>query len=101
MVNTKLSLDVEDVSKELESIIDALDGMNNLNFTHIFDRAIAYPAYSYKNAEQIVTDYLHLLFNHLLYSSAVFRNRGMEEIPVDVVITIPAVNTLIPSPKVN
>jgi len=37
MVHTKLALDIGDTSEELDLILDALDGMKNLQFQNVYN----------------------------------------------------------------
>lgn len=86
MINTKLELDVQDnKSDELELILQVLDGMKNLHFDHV--RACkGYPEYTWKNPEEIVTDYLTKIFQYVDKYVEKFRVLGL---PVDIVVTVP------------
>jgi len=88
MINTKLELDVQDnKSDELELILQVLDGMKNLHFDHV--RACrGYPEYTWKNPEEIVTDYLIKIFQYVNKHVEKFRVLGL---PVDIVVTVPVV----------
>lgn len=91
MVHTKLQLDVDNTSKELDLILEALDGMRDLDFRYISDTSGA-PKYTRKGPEEIVQDYLEKVFDRLIDE---VESRISEElryrIPVDIVATIPAV----------
>lgn len=92
MVHTKLSLDVVDIATELDMILQALDGMQNLDFAYIRDTSGA-PKYPRKSPEKIVEDYLTNVFQYLLKAVANFTQVLREQIPVDIVATIPAVSS--------
>jgi hypothetical protein len=91
MVNTKLELDVQDdKADELDLIIQALEGMDNLSFENV-KAANGYPAYTWKAPEDIVTDYLTKVFpyvNKQLDENATLR-KGLK---VDIVVTVPVVS---------
>jgi hypothetical protein len=91
MMHTKLQLATQSVSDELDLIIRALDGMKNFDIEHVKDSK-AMPQYTDKSAEEIVTDYLTLVFKHLNDQVKAFGDAFREMIPVDIVITIPTVN---------
>jgi hypothetical protein len=98
MVNTKLELDVQDSKlAELESLIQALEGMKNLNFSNV-RQCKGSPGFTWKSAEAIVTDYLTKVFKAFsLYLDKRFPEyrAGLQEMmPVDVVITVPVVSAL-------
>jgi len=89
MVHTKLQLDVDDTSAELDLILQELDGMHDLNFQYIVNGgADKYPR---KGPEDIVKDYLTKVFDYLLKAVAPFSEALRKAIPVDIVATIPAV----------
>ncbi|KAI9776338.1 MAG: hypothetical protein M1839_000418 [Geoglossum umbratile] len=93
MVHTKLELDVHSPSEELDLVLQALDGMYNLHFQQV-KVARGLPEYTWKGPAEIVEDYLTKLFDSLL--EAMERLAGFEEelralMPVDIVVTIPAV----------
>ena len=90
MVHTKLELDVHNVLEELDLIIQSLDGMDNLNFMHIKTSGNS-PAYTYKTPEEIVTDYMTKVFQHLEDDVAKFSMEFREQTPTDLVITVPTV----------
>ena len=90
MVHTKLQLDVDDVSAELDLILQALDGMHNLDFRYIRDAGSA-PKYPRKGPEEIVEDYLTRVFDYLLQAVGSFTQELRDRIPVDIVVTVPAV----------
>ncbi|KAH0558447.1 hypothetical protein GP486_004893 [Trichoglossum hirsutum] len=88
MVHTKLELDVHDTSEELESIVQALDGMSNLHFQKV-KAAKGLPEYTWKGPEEIVEDYLTKVFDYLIEAVDDFTEELRAEIPVDIVVTIP------------
>jgi hypothetical protein len=90
MVHTKLELDVHDTSEELDSILQAMDGMHNLHFQNV-KVTQGLPEYTWKGPEEIVEDYLTKVFDYLLEAVDDFTDELRAEIPVDIVITIPAV----------
>lgn len=92
MVHTKLELDVqENKSDELDLLLQVLDGMKNLHFDHVI-RSKGYPAYTWKVPEDIVTDYLTKVFEYLEQAVSNFGPALKDQIPVDIVLTIPVVN---------
>jgi hypothetical protein len=94
MVHTKLELDVHDTSEELDLILGALDGMKNLRFQCIRD-AGPLPSYTWKGPEEIVEDYLTRVFETVLKGvedeEEYFPEELRARIPVDIVVTVPAV----------
>ncbi|KAE8452931.1 hypothetical protein EG329_013203 [Mollisiaceae sp. DMI_Dod_QoI] len=89
MVHTKLQLDVNEPSGELDLILQALDGMRNLDIQYIIDSkgVINYP---HEGPEEIVEDYLKNIWRCVLNSIAHFTVAWRMAIPVDIVVTIPA-----------
>jgi hypothetical protein len=90
MVHTKLQLDVDDTSSELDLVLQALDGMHNLNFQYITGSESA-PRYTWKSPEEIVEDYFVKVFDYLLGNLEYLTEELRQRIPVDIVATIPAV----------
>ena len=94
MIHTKLALDIGDTSEELDLILDALDGTKNLQFQNVIT-AGSWPSYPVKSPEQIVKDYLRKGFNSVLGAlklpPASFPEELIAQLPVDIVVTIPAV----------
>jgi hypothetical protein len=90
MMHTKLQLDVQTVSEELNLIMDALDGVKDFDFSHI-QYSVASSQYTDKSAEEIITDYLTLVFNALCKQIEALMDTFRLLLPVDIVITIPAV----------
>lgn len=91
MVHTKLQLDVDDPSAELDLILQALDGMHDLDFQYIIDGGAE--KYTRKGPEEIVKDYLTKVFDYLLKAVTPFTEGFRKTIPVDIVATIPAVRS--------
>jgi hypothetical protein len=93
MINTKLELDVQDnKTDELELILAVLEGMSNLNFQHV-KASRGYPEYTWKNPEEIVTDYLTKIFQYLDKEVDKFSPQLRAQLPVDIVITVPVVSS--------
>ena len=93
MVHTKLQLEVHKTSEELDLIIQALDGMGDLDFQHV-QNAEGLPSYTWKGPERIVEDYLTKVFDAFL--PAIEEMAGLTEevraqMLTDIVVTIPAV----------
>ncbi|KIY02396.1 uncharacterized protein Z520_02534 [Fonsecaea multimorphosa CBS 102226] len=88
IIHTKLELDLQDVDGELDLMIQALDGMDNFSFDHI-KGAGALHAFSDKSAEQVVTEYLSRVFEHLESAIANFSTSFRVRVPVDIVVTVP------------
>jgi hypothetical protein len=91
MVNTKLKLDIHDVSEELDMIIQALDGMKNLDFNHIAINGL--PDFTWKGAEDIVTDFLERVHTYVMEAVDKFSEELRIRIPVDIVLTVPTVSS--------
>lgn len=92
MTNTKLQLDVDDTSTELEQILEALDGMHNLDIRYI-KSAEGRPKYTRKGPEEIVGDYLEKIFLYLMEAVSFFTADLIRRIAVDIVVTMPVVST--------
>jgi hypothetical protein len=90
MMHTKLQLDAQKIPEELDLIIQALDGMKDFSFEHVA-ASEDMPIYTDKSAEEIVTDYLSLVFKYLFKTIEVFEESLRQRISVDIVITIPTV----------
>ena len=92
MVHTKLQLDVDNTSTELDLILQALDGMHNLDFQYIIDSG-SLPKYPRQGPEEIVEDYLTEVFKAFRKSKVMAKltEAYLKETPVDIVATIPAV----------
>jgi molecular chaperone DnaK (HSP70) len=88
MVQTKLALDVQDVSQELEWLVDNLDGMKNLETSHI-TKSMASPEYTYMSSEDVVTDYLSRVVEHVLDNERNLTRKQLEKFALDIVITVP------------
>jgi hypothetical protein len=90
MMHTKIQLDVRDTLEELDSILQALDGMKNLHFQYIKNTG-GLPQYTWKGPKEIVEDYLTKVFDYLLEAVSDFSEELRARIPVDIVVTVPAV----------
>ncbi|KAN0071932.1 hypothetical protein V8E54_009661 [Elaphomyces granulatus] len=94
MVHTKLALDVRDNSEELDLILQALDGMHNLQIQYIREHQGS-PPYPWNRPEEIVEDYLTKVFDAFLEEMTTRLAQGFpqelrDRLPVDIVVTIPA-----------
>ena len=95
LIHTKLQLDIDSVSGELDFILQALDGMKNLNFNEMTTDG-GLPSYTEKSPEQIVQYYLTKLFESGLKNLRInrvqeFSQRSLSDTPTDIVITHPSV----------
>jgi hypothetical protein len=90
MVNTKLQLDIESVSEELNILRSTLQGMDNLGFKYI-ENANGRPDFPWKGPEAIATDYLKRVFKYLVRTVNHFSPEVKNGFPVDIVATIPTV----------
>ncbi len=94
MVNTKMELDVQDNKvDELELILQVLEGTCNLDFDNV-KKSRGYPEYTWKDPEEIVTDYLKKVFEYLNDAFEFIGSHLRSKIPVDIVITVPVVRVL-------
>jgi hypothetical protein len=91
MVHTKLQLDVDKTSNELDLILQQLEGMHNLNFKYVQDTE-GESRYTTKGPEKIVEDYLKLVFEFLMRTVEKFTKEFLRSTPVDIVATVPAVS---------
>jgi molecular chaperone DnaK (HSP70) len=89
MVNTKMELEVQDNKlDELELLLQVLDGTCDLSIENV-KRCQGNPEYTWKQPEEIVTDYMTNVFK---YVNGVVEDMGdhlRANIPVDIVITVP------------
>lgn len=90
MVYTKLELDLQSVDGELDLLLQAMDGMQDLHFDNIRKQG-PLPAYTSKSAEKVVTDYLSRIFEHLSNALQIFPEELKDDLPVDIVVTVPTV----------
>jgi hypothetical protein len=77
--------------------LQVLDGMLNLNFKEILMTRSSQdvPAYSHKNPEEIVTDYLGKVFQYLEQEVGKFGPVARKHTITDLVVTVPTVNVTI------
>lgn len=91
MVNTKLELDVQDNKlDELELLLQVLNGTRDLDIDNV-KKSQGYPDYTWKNPQEIVTDYLTKVFKQVNRSLDQRIAAHRDSISVDVVITVPVV----------
>lgn len=94
MVHTKLELDPGTVLETLESILNLLDGVDNLHFKTIkATESAGNPPYTRKTAEEIVTDYLTQVVQCAEQKVDILDPNGSARrlISTDIVITVPTV----------
>lgn len=92
LVWTKLELGQQRRPEELRMILDALNGMENLNFDAI-RRSGGLPAYPAKDPVDIVADYLTYVREHLMENLVQdYGAHYISTVPVDIVFTVPAVS---------
>jgi hypothetical protein len=92
LVWTKLELGQQRRPEELQMILDALNGMENLNFDTI-RRSGGLPAYPAKDPVDIVADYLTYVREHLMENLVQdYSAHYISTVPVDIVFTVPAVS---------
>jgi hypothetical protein len=91
MVQTKLELDHQTVDQELELLMQNLEGMHNLDTSYIIE-AEKSPVFTYKSAEEVVTEYLTRIFEYVLSTVERFNKKVLENTSTNIVITIPTVN---------
>jgi hypothetical protein len=91
LVWTKLDLDRQERSEELNMILNALVGTNNLDFD-LIQQSQGLPSYPAKDPVDIVADYLEKvrerLWHHL---SQTYPPAVLEATRIDLVFTVPAV----------
>jgi hypothetical protein len=101
MIHTKLELDIQDVAGELDLLIQAMEGMKDLSFQNLRGVGVL-PAYTDKSAEQVVTEYLSKVFEYLSEVILNFSKELRDQVPVDIVVTVPTVRltaiSFIPQP---
>jgi hypothetical protein len=89
IVNTRLELDIQaDKADELDFILQTLDGMKDLSFDYIVEPG-GYPEYTWKNPEQVATDYLTKVYQSLEKEMSKFGDTARDVLVVDIVITVP------------
>lgn len=91
MVNTKLELDVQDNKlDELELLLQVLNGTRDLDIDNV-KKSQGYPDYTWKNPQDIVTDYLTKVFKQVNHSLDQRIAAHRDSLSVDIVITVPVV----------
>jgi hypothetical protein len=94
MVHTKLQLDIGNTSNELDLALQTLEGMDNLHYRHIKNSEVE-SSYPIQSPEEIVQDYLRFVFEYLLSSVEQFTKQFLRHTSVDIVVTVPAVRSLV------
>jgi hypothetical protein len=97
MVHTKLELGLQSTLGELDMTLQVLDGMSDLNFDKMLSTIRSYddvPAYSHKNPEEIVTDYLGKVFQRLEMEVDQFGPIARKHTATDLVVTVPTVSSI-------
>ena len=95
MVHTKLELGLQSRLGELDMTLQILDGMSNLNIDEMLRTIRSHddvPAYSHKSPEEIVTDYLQKVFQHLEMEVDQFGPIARKHTKTDLVVTVPTVS---------
>jgi hypothetical protein len=87
MTHTKLQLDVNNTSEELELVLQELEGMQNLDFDYI-KNSEAGSRYTTKGPEQIIEDYLEKVLGCCLNAVDWMM---LSRMPVTIVATVPVV----------
>ena len=90
MISTKLELDSSDSTEELELLLQALEGMNNLNFQANKTVDSSLSPFS-RSPEDIVRDYMRALLQEVLQILDDEIGRIRTTLPTDVVLTFPLV----------
>jgi hypothetical protein len=92
LVWTKLELAQQRRPEELRMILDALNGMENLDFDTI-RRSGGLPEYPAKDPVDIVADYLTYVREHLMENLVQdYGPHYISTVPVDIVFAVPAVS---------
>jgi hypothetical protein len=97
MVHTKLELGLQSRLGELDMTLQVLDGMSDLNIEKMMSTMCNYddvPAYSHKSPEEIVTDYLRKVFQHLEMEVDRFGPVARKHTATDLVVTVPTVGDI-------
>lgn len=91
LVWTKLELDEQRPSEELRMILEVLSGMGNLDLARLRGNG-GLPSYPGKDPVDIVADFLGKVREHTLIELARrYRPELLKTLPIDLVITVPAV----------
>jgi hypothetical protein len=90
---TKLELLTQNRGEELDHILRALEGMQDLNFEYI-ERSLGLPEYPAKEPVEIITDYLSLVREHVIERDLIptLGRELFERTPIDLVVTCPTVS---------
>jgi len=89
MIWTKMELDQQGRKQELKSILDALDGMKNLDLDKIrMENGL--PSYPAREPVDIVADYLSKVREHVLKELGLHPT-VLSDVITDLVVTVPAV----------
>jgi hypothetical protein len=93
MIHTKLELDVQSVSDELDFILKTLEGTKNLNFDEgVIQAEESGRKYPDKSSEDIVTDYMTEVFKYLMQENILLeRLTVLKYASTDIVVTVPTV----------
>lgn len=92
MVHTKLQLDVDSTSTELDQLLESLEGMHYLGIQYIKNTE-GPTRYTSRGPEEIVSDYLERVFNCFRKAASYFTEEWTKQAQVDIVATIPAVRS--------
>ena len=97
MIHTKLELDVQSVSDELDFILKTLQGMKNLHFEEgVVQADESGKIYPDKSSEDVVTDYMEELFKYVMQEEFLkkreVRSVVLKKVSTDIVITVPTVS---------
>jgi len=97
MTRTKLQLDQQDRLDELKLLRDELTGMKDFDMTRVREQG-GLPAYTGLEPVNIVADYLTKVQESVLKELLKeITQQRLDQLPTDLVITVPAVGESIPS----
>jgi hypothetical protein len=89
---TKLELDQQERPDELQLILDALNGMKNLDFEEIKKRN-GLPSYPGKDPVDMVAEYLSEVRKYVMkHPPGDINETFLSTVPIDLVVTVPAVS---------
>ena len=95
IVHTKLELGLQSRLGELDMTLQVLDEMSDLNMDELLSIMRSHdnvPVYSHKSPEDIVTDYLQKVFQHLEMEVNQFDPIERKYTATDIVVTVPTVS---------